>query len=219
MALSVNDISNIPLFIGLTQGELSDIATLTHFVQRHHKKGFCFIPEYSPCNTLVLVIRGRIAVDTYADNRSYHITEQLNCPLIIEPDKLFGLTTHYRSSYTALTPCDTLAITKEELMMILSKYMIARLNFLNIICRKSQHMDGMTWHNTPQEVKESIITFIRQHSTHPTGQKTLYIKMTQLAAELHFSRLEVSIALNALEDEEKIILRRGIIDIPEVQLL
>ena len=219
MALSVNDISNLPLFIGLTQSELKDIATLTHFDHRHHKKGFCFIKEYSLCNSLVFVIRGRVAVDTYTNNRSYHVTEQVGSPMIIEPDKLFGLTTHYRSSYTALTPCDTLAMHKEELMKVLSKHIVARLNFLNIICRKTQHTDSMMWHNNPANLKERIVTFIRKHSTHPTGSKTLYIKMAQLAAELHYSRLEVSIALNALQDEEKIILRRGIIDVPEVQLL
>ena len=61
--------------------------------------------------------------------------------------------------------------------------------------------------------------FIRRHVYYPAGKKILYIKMTQLAKELGYSRLEISNALNALSDAERIILKRGIIEIPALQLL
>ena len=43
--------------------------------------------------------------------------------------------------------------------------------------------------------------------------------MRQLATELNLSRLEVSIALNELQQQEKLILRRGIIEVPALQIL
>lgn len=219
MQISASDISTLPLFIGLSDKELNDIVTTSHFDQRHYKKGYTFIKEYDSCTSLVFLIQGRIEVNTYADNRSYHFVERAESNLLIEPDKLFGLATSYRSSYTAITPCDTLILRKEELMKIIENHVIARLNFLNIISRKAQHLGSLPWQNYTSDTKESIKTFIRQHSTYPTGRKTLYIKMRQLANELHFTRLDISIALNTMQNEEKIILRRGIIDVPELQLL
>jgi hypothetical protein len=43
--------------------------------------------------------------------------------------------------------------------------------------------------------------------------------MVQLAKEVGYARLEISKALNALADAERIILKRGIIEIPALQLL
>ena len=43
--------------------------------------------------------------------------------------------------------------------------------------------------------------------------------MVQLAEETNYTRLEISQALNAMEKEEKIILKRGIIEVPMLQLL
>jgi DNA-binding GntR family transcriptional regulator len=43
--------------------------------------------------------------------------------------------------------------------------------------------------------------------------------MKKLAFHLGCSRLEVSNALNALADQERLILKRGIIEIPALQLL
>ena len=219
MPLTTHEISTLPLFIGLNERALDDIATQSHFDQRHYKKGNTFIREYDSCNALVFVTQGRVETDTYANNRSYHLVERAESGLLIEPDKLFGLATSYRSSYTALTPCDTLMLRKDELMKILTEHVIARLNFLNIISRKAQHLGCLPWQNQSSDVKECIKSFIKQHSAFPTGRKTLYIKMQQLANELHFTRLEISIALNSLQEEEKIILKRVIIEIPELQLL
>ena len=217
--LKAKTIANIPLFIGLTQNELDDIVRTVHFDSHHHKKGNDIIKEYSACNDLTIVTRGRVAINIYSDNRSYHIIEYERDPLIIEPDKLFGMATHYRSTYTALTPCDTLTIHKDKLLHLMKSHIIVRLNYLNIICHKTQLLENQLWHNNPTDLKACVTTFIRQHTKRPTGKKTVYIKMVQLARETNLSRLEVSKALNMLQDEEKIILKRGIIEIPELQLL
>lgn len=219
MLTTPTDIARLPLFIGLTAAELTDIITQTHFDRRHHKKGHVFIEEYTPCTSLTFVTKGKLETDTYAASRSYHMAERTDAPIMVEPDKLFGLTTHYRSSYKALTPCDSLTISKEELMRIFTHHMIVRLNFLNIISKKTQYLDSLPWQNHSDQAKERITSFIRQHSAYPTGHKILYIKMATLASELHFNRLDISNALNAMQDEEKIRLRRGIIDVPELKLL
>ncbi len=219
MILNAQQIAKLPLFIGLTDIELDEIVRDIHLDIKHYKKGRVFVNEYDACTSLLFVQNGWFITDTYSDNRSFHLEELAQGPQIIEPDKLFGLSKHYHSTYTAYTPCDILCLPKEGLMMLLEKYIIIRINFLNTISRKSQRLEASSWQNNCTDVKGSVIMFIRQHSIYPVGKKTLYIKMTQLADETHFSRLEISNALNALHNEDKIILKRGIVEVPALQLL
>lgn len=219
MILNPAQISPLPIFIGLTNYELSSIVQQAHFDVRHYKKGSVIINEYENCDSLLFITEGWTESDTYADSRAYHIKELAQGPLVIEPEKLFGMTQHYSTAYTAYTPCTVLRIPKSQLLNLLERHVIVRMNYLNILCRKTQKLESMPWQRNSTEPIERIKKFIHQHCIFPTGKKTLYIKMRQLADEINFSRMEVSQALNAMEKEEKIILKRGIIEVPALQLL
>ena len=126
-------LKNSPLFLGLTQGELNDVTQDAHLALHHHKKGSAIVSEGDECQGLVIVVEGWIEIDTYADNRSYRMTELMQAQQMLEPDKLFGLTRTYRSTYTAYTTCTSLIISKEELSRFITKYLIVRINIMNII--------------------------------------------------------------------------------------
>ena len=147
------------------------------------------------------------------------MVERVDSPLMIEPDKLFGLTTNYLSSYVAQTSCDTLSISKEQLLSLFAQHLIVRLNFLNAISRQTQHYESLPWQGNNTDPSHCITNFIKHRCRYPYGRKTLYITMQQLADELNISRLEVSVALNQMQQQEKIILRRGIIEVPALQIL
>lgn len=212
-------LKNSPLFLGLTQGELNDVTQDAHLALHHHKKGSAIVSEGDECQGLVIVVEGWIEIDTYADNRSYRMTELMQAQQMLEPDKLFGLTRTYRSTYTAYTTCTSLIISKEELSRCITKYLIVRINIMNIICRKAQHMEHLPWMVRSANLKERIAMFIKHHSRYPAGKKVLRIKMTQLAIELNATRLDISKALNEMAEEEKILITRNIVTVPALQLL
>lgn len=203
----------------MSQRQIEEIAHETHFNLHHHKKGTTIIDAGVVCDSLVIVTEGWIEIDTFADNNSYHLTEIVQAPQNIEPDKLFGLSPCYHSTYRAYTSCESITIPKESLNTIYTQSVIARLNLMNAICRRAQQLERQPWKIAPDDLKERIARFIKNHSHYPAGKKTLYIKMKQLAMELNASRLDVSIALNIMAEEEKIILKRGIIEVPALQLL
>ena len=219
MILNATQISSVPIFIGLTNADLDKIATEAHFDMRHYKKGSVIVSEYEKCESLLFITRGWVETDTYSDSRSYHIKELAQGPLVVEPEKLFGMTQHFRANYTAYTACTIISIPKAQLLQLLEQYVIVRMNLLNIVCRKTQLLESQPWQRRGSDARERIKMFIQHHSHTPTGKKTLYIKMVQLAEETNYTRLEISQALNAMEKEEKIILKRGIIEVPMLQLL
>jgi CRP/FNR family transcriptional regulator, cyclic AMP receptor protein len=219
MQLNYQKLTEIPIFLGLSDKDLVDISRTTRFNLRHHKKGSTIVEEGDACSTLISVVDGWIEIDTYADNRSYHLEEIVQATQILEPDKLFGLSLHYHSTCRAYTTCESISISKEELMLIFDHYMIVRLNYLNLICRRAQKLEHHPWQQRSTELTERIVLFLKQHSLYPAGRKVLHIKMSQLANELNVSRLDVSNALNAMNKADKIIQRRGMMEIPSLQLL
>jgi hypothetical protein len=53
----------------------------------------------------------------------------------------------------------------------------------------------------------------------PTGQKSFHILMTRLADEVGDSRLDVSRALNQMQYDGLVVLHRGRIEVPQIELL
>lgn len=219
MAVTTKHIESLPLFIGLTNEELRQIVKNVHFTQLHRKKNTAICSEGEMASSLMFVSTGWLKIETWSDDRLYHIVERMQAPQVLEADKLFGMRCYYRSTYIAETVCEVLAISKDSLMMLLSQYLVVRINFLNMICHKTQRYERQPWQTQSDDLQKRITLFIKQHCRYPAGHKTLYIKMTQLAHELNVKRLEVSNALNAMEQAERIILKRGIIEIPALQLL
>jgi CRP-like cAMP-binding protein len=219
MAISKDIISCLPLFMGLSDKELSEIAGEVSFALHHHKKGSIIAESGKPCNGLITIINGQVTCETVADDHSYRLLESIHTMHVVEPNKLFGLQLRYASTYHALTSCETIEISKEGLLELLSTNFIVRLNYLNMLCRSSQTTEHNPWKACPPNLEGRIVQFVKNRVKHPAGSKTIYITMKRLANELCTSRLEVSIALNNLANQERIILKRGIIEIPALQLL
>ncbi len=219
MAINKNTIAQLPLFIGLSNNELNEIAQKVSFTQHHHKKGAAITRSGNRCTSLITIANGTVEAETVADDNSYLLTENLHAVYTIEPDKVFGLEQRYRSTYRALTSCDTVEISKDSLLELIGKYLIVKINYLNIVCRNTQKLEHNPWKVHPTDTKQAIVAFIKNRVKHPAGSKCLHIKMTDLAEELSASRGAVSQALNELAEQERIILRRGIIEIPALQLL
>lgn len=219
MAIRTEQIEGLPFFMGLSKKDLKEVTSNVTFSLRHHKKGGCITEEGNVCNMLVFLIEGWMEIDTYNDPHTYHLKETVQAPQLLEPEKLFGMNQQYTSTYRAVTPCETIAISKEDVVHLFTQYQIIRMNLLNIICRRTQLLERQPWQTRSRNLKERIAMFVRQHSRYPAGKKQLYIRMTDLSVELNDSRLHVSEALNALAEEDRIILKRGIIEIPALQLL
>ncbi|MBF1590811.1 MAG: winged helix-turn-helix domain-containing protein, partial [Prevotella shahii] len=64
-----------------------------------------------------------------------------------------------------------------------------------------------------------IARFFIVHCLHPAGKKLVHIKMEKLANEMNDSRLNVSRALNHMQSQGLIELKRGRIAIPMLEKL
>lgn len=208
---------NIPLFTGMTQPEMDEVTKDLKI--HHHKRGSVIVERGTECVSLVILVDGWIEAETTSYSGSYRMVEAIQAPQILEPDKLFGISHSYHTTYRAINGCESIVIPKTKIMSLFEKHLVVRLNMLNIICRRAQIMERLPWSHTPQDVIGQIVQFVKKRCLYPAGKKTLYITMKQLAEELNINRDTVSEALNTLADKERIILKRGKIEIPALQLL
>lgn len=209
----------LPLFQGLAKNDFTSILDKVkiHFLKR--KAGDTVALGGEDCRELVFLLNGSLVSKTSDRDELYTFYEAINAPFLIEPYSLFGWSTKYVSTYTALTACNLVTIEKAYLLSELNNYEIIRLNYLNILSNRAQNLHDRLWTNLPESLHDRIVEFILLHSYVPGGEKRLKIKMDDLAKLLSSTRIRVSKALNEMQDKHWLTLHRGEIRIPDISLL
>lgn len=209
----------LPLFQGICQEDFTNILGKVKLHFTKHKSGETFIQKGDMCNDLIFLLKGKLSVSTSAKDGSYVFVEYIQSAYLIEPHTLFSFDTHYTSSYTAESEINLLRISKEHVVKDLFKYEIFRINFTNYICNRVQTLNSRIWHNTSGSVEYKIARFILMRSERPEGEKVIRIKMDDLAHHLDDTRLNISRALNELQDRNLLQLRRKEIFVPDANAL
>lgn len=202
-----------PLFQGLSRTELLQMAGNTKFGFLKLQEGREVVREGDSFRQFHFLISGRLGVRSVADDRSYSVDEQLSAPWLMSPEALFGASTRYSFTVRTLTEAHFITLSKDEVLRLLDDFLIIRLNLLNLYATQGQRRAHQVWRRTPQSLGDRIVRFLLDHSVYPAGPKTVFILMERLAAELNDSRLNVSRALNDMQQRGLLRLHRGRIEV------
>lgn len=208
-----------PLFQGMSRDDLEQVAAHTRFGFSKIKAGSTVVTEGDDCRQLYFMINGSLRVETIADDRGYTVEEQLEAPVILQPEVVFGYTQRYTHTYIAQTDANFITVGKDEVLRLSEDFLVFRLNLLNMFATQTQKTSRLLWQHVPDSLEDRIVRFFAQRCLYPAGPKVFHILMNRLADELNDSRLNVSRALNTLQREGKIVLRRGRVEIPLMERL
>jgi CRP-like cAMP-binding protein len=208
-----------PLFQGMSRDDLEQVAGHTRFGFSKIAPGSTIVAEGDDCQQLYFLVSGTLRVETMSDDRGYTVVEQLEAPVILQPEVVFGYTQRYSHTYIAQTDSSFITVGKDEVLRLSEDFLVFRLNLLNMFATQTQKSSRLLWQHVPASLEDRIVRFFAQHCIYPAGPKVFHILMNRLAEELNDSRLNVSRALNALQREEKIVLRRGRVEIPLMERL
>lgn len=207
------------LFQGMSRDDLAQVVGHTKFGFHKYPPGLPFITAGTPVDHLCFLLNGKIKSTSISDDSTYEVTEYLSAPSMIEPERIFGLTQRYVRSYQTIDSCNFITLDKAEVVKLCDEFLIFRLNMLNFIATQLQKCSRRPWQSKTQDLEQRITRFFESHCQRPAGKKHFRIKMVRLAEELNDSRLNISIALNEMQDKGLINLRRGMIDIPALEKL
>ena len=208
-----------PLFQGMSRDDLAQVAGHTKFDFQKLAAQRMIVADGDPCTHLDFLLSGNIVAVGNADDHSYTMYEQLAAPYILQPEAIFGYHQRYTRAFFSETPVSLLRLEREEVVRLSDQFLVFRINLLNIFATRTQKLSRQLWNHYPRTLDDRIVRFISQHCLHPAGPKTLHILMNQLALELGDSRLDISRALNRLQEKGLIILYRGRIEIPFLEKL
>lgn len=209
----------LPLFLGMNRDDLSWVVAHTKFGFMKYAEGKPIINEGEVCTRLFFLVKGTVSITTTADDHEYSFTEDTAAPDLLQPECLFGLNQRHTHSYTAKSNCNFIVLGKDEITQLSDQFLIFRLNLLNLISTRLQKLDHRPWRHQQDDLRSRLIRFFQDHCLRPAGCKDVSIRMTTLARELNDSRLDVSRALHALQDEGLLTLRRSGIHIPALEKL
>lgn len=209
----------LPLFMGMARDDLQQIVAHTKFDFFKRPANANVIADGDRCDAVIIMTHGIISTEKWSDDRGYSVSETLKAPSILQLEHLFGLNQRYSASFTTLSPCNFMSISKQEVMFLFEQFDVFRINYLNILAAKAQKAQSRIWHPALTDDRNRIIHFFLSHCQHPAGPKEFSILMTRLASEINASRLDVSRVLNKMRQEGLIELHRGRIVIPELRQL
>lgn len=213
-------LTKLPLLQGISGKELAHIESVIGMeVNEVPPMSRPLIRQNDPCTHLIFLTTGKMIRQYKSDDGLYQTKSILQSPTILEPHNLYGLNCRFRCSYTPLQDVSFITVRKRDVMQHLMKAEIFRINYFNmlsaIIHKKEaqlQPVQGLT-------VRQKITSLLQRLFTDCSGQVEIAIKMTDLANYIGETRLNTSRALNQLEEENIIELKRSLIIVPEMDKL
>lgn len=206
-----NLLLTLPLFQGMSRADMQEAVAHTRLGFETYERGDVLVRSGDRCTHQLILVAGQLSVTTQSADGTYHLQEVVNGPLLLQPERLFGLTQTYTRTFSTHTSCQILAISKTELVRLGAKFDIFRINLLNTITTQAQRATDEPWLPPVEGIGAKIIHFVRSRSLHPTGEKQLHITMQTLARYIGESRLNVSRQLHRWAEEGTIKISRNLI--------
>ena len=207
----------LPLFQGLTNQEVSDVMAHVRLDFGKFHPGDEVVIQNDPCKKLIYIISGEMTAEYRDPDGRFILTEYLPHIKAIEPYNMFGMYQKFSRTYSFTTEGITLAIEKTMVLRHLMVNNIIKINMMNITSNKYQQTLRLLCDFPDDSVRDKIIKFALSHSIVPKGKKNIQIKMRELANIIHETRLNVSIALNEMQEEGLLSLQRGGFIVKEIQ--
>lgn len=216
---TLDSLTALPLFQGISKSELAEFSTSVPHSLVKYKKGTKIAKQDTPCRQLVLAFKGSLEIRTLSDNNRFAFCERLQCPMALQPESLYGITPLYTHTYTAGAEVAALVIPKHGVTQLFSHFEVFRLNMINLLSTHIFRQKRWLWHNLAGDTEKRIINFLHAHSIYPAGEKILEISMEDLGLQINEPRMNISRALNRMQQENLVLLKRKKIIIPALEKL
>jgi CRP-like cAMP-binding protein len=207
------------LFQGMSHADLMEVVTHTKLGFLKLSTGKYLVKEGDSCTHLSFLTHGSLLCETVSDDGACKVVEYIKAPYIVQPDRLFGLSQRYTSTFKAHSHCNFITIDKQEVLLLLETQLVFRLNLLNVMATESQRLHRRAWRSAPANLRERLVRYFFSRCNYPAGAKTFYVLMKQIANDVNDSRLDVSRALNDMQRDQQLTLHRGRIEIPLLERL
>ncbi len=190
----------LPLFTGISSTDLLEFQDRFMLSIEPIEAGTRLLTEGARSEGLLWIVSGTVK------RSSEWMEETLEGPLLVEPERLFGLNNTVGMTWDAVTSLEVIYISKEHVVRHLLRNNIVRINYLTLLSSSLQRNDETL--SVPRSPEGKFRMFVRSVRHPRSRQLTLHLKMTELAERLDVSRLNLSKMLNELAEKGEIEIKR-----------
>lgn len=209
----------LPLFQGLPKSDYLDMLQKVKIHTYLRRPRSLLIEQGQVCEKFVFILSGSYEVVKRSDSKDYELTEVFQSPMLLQPECLYGISTRYLRTVRSRTVVQTLEVKKKDVFETLMHYETFRLGYMNILSTQAQRAHALLWRPRKLDLAQQLADFISSRSLHPAGFKLLRVRQSVLASHFMTNVPTISRLLHRLEEEEKVNLYRGIIEIPALEQL
>lgn len=131
-------LSDLPLFRGVTHERIAATVGMAKFHFLKYAPGETIVEAGDACTHIKFIIDGEARIAISGANGRFKILQTLGAPDVISPDFLFGPSTIYPGTVTAIGDVSIVQITKSDYLKILASDNIYMFNFLNYLSMNAQ---------------------------------------------------------------------------------
>lgn len=195
----------LPLFHGVSYSKLQEIVGNTKFHFLKYLDGETIVNAGEACTHIKFVISGSARVSVENSDGRFRVSQTLTKPDVIAPDFLFGRTTIYPCTVTAIGSTGILQISKPDYVKLLNSDQVFLFNFLNMLSVNAQKAVGGVLALTTGSLEERIAFWIVALSQRGGTDITLTCRQRDLYSLFGVQRSSFIAALEGMKS-------RGLID-------
>lgn len=190
----------LPLFTGISSTDLLEFQDRFMLSIEPIDAGTRLLTRGERSEGLLWIVSGTVK------RENEWMEETIEGPLLIEPERLFGLYNTLSMTWNAVTALEVIYIAKEHVVKHLLRNSLVRINYLTLLSSSLQRKaETMSVPRSPEEKFRMFVNNVK----HPGSKElTLHLKMTELADKLDVSRLNLSKMLNRLAKDGEIEIKR-----------
>ena len=209
----------VPLFQGFSRLDFLDIVGKTRFDFHTLPNRATVVRQGDECLELTIILGGQCRTVYHEPSGLFTLEEMEEAPLVVQPERLFGLRNSYTQTFEAVGTVQTVTLSKQSLLNLFAQHTAMQINFANMVCTSAQLSDQWAKAAFPRTPAARLALFMQTHCRRPAGHKVLRAKMVDLAAYLSMRRLVLSDLLVRLKQREVITYSRGIMQVPSCAAL
>ena len=219
MSSMYETIMELPLFKGVSHDKISELIETTKFHFLKYGNGETSIESGETCTHLRFLVSGSILRRTANTNRKVVVSEIIDAPNVIGPERLFGIDTTYPFTVTAQGECGILQIDKADYINILQNDKLFIFNILNMLSRNHQKNIQAVLSLSSGSVAERLAFIVLSLTQRGSRELKVEFRQKDMCAMLGVQRTSLMNSLNTLAKQGVITFTTSEISVIDRELL
>ena len=212
-------LAELPLFRGVTRERIASVVGTTRLHFLKFGDGDIIVRAGEACTHVLFVISGSLRISISNADERFRINQTLEAPDVVSPDFLFGLSTVYPGTVTAIDNVSVVKVSKNDYLKILNSDEIFLFNFLNYLSMNAQKCVEGVLSMTNGSIEERLAMWVVAMTQPSATDISIVCRQRDLYSMFGTQRSSYMSAIDRLVDSGVISYEPGVIKVLDRRMM